>query len=310
MRIFSDARCLGHAVPAGFPERPERLSRLLDGLSGGPGLQLELGRADADSDARAESATRRVHDPGYVERLRRAVERGDGLIDTPDNPIGRGSWDAALAAVAATLAALGTVVAADEPRAFAAVRPPGHHAERDRAMGFCLLNNVAVAVDQAITHHGLGRVAIVDFDVHHGNGTQHLFEARSDVLYASLHQWPFYPGTGAAEERGVGAGAGATLNVPLPAGSGDAEYGEAFDRIVLPALDRFRPELVVVSAGFDAWRSDPLGGMRVTEEGFAEWGRRLREVADAHASGRMLSVLEGGYDVAALPGLVRAFLES
>jgi acetoin utilization deacetylase AcuC-like enzyme len=308
VRIFSDARCLGHAVPPGFPERPERLSRLLDRLSGPPGFRIEAGGADAATDAGAEAAARRVHDPGYVDRLRRAVERGDGLIDTPDNPIGRRSWDAALGAVAATLAALEVVVASDEPRAFAAVRPPGHHAERDRAMGFCLLNNVAVAAQEAVARLGLERVAIVDVDVHHGNGTQHLFEARPDVLYVSLHQWPFYPGTGAAQERGVGAGTGATLNVPLPAGSGDAEYAAALDRDVLPALQRFRPELVVVSAGFDAWRADPLGGMRVTEEGFAQWGRRLREAADAHASGRMLSVLEGGYDVAALPDLVRAFL--
>jgi acetoin utilization deacetylase AcuC-like enzyme len=308
VRIYTDARCLQHAVPAGFPERRERLAALLAAFARDAGLVVDGEAAGAVGDARAEAAARRVHEPSYVDRLRRAIERGDGLIDTSDNPISSGSWDAALAAVATTLAALESVLGGGEPRAFAAVRPPGHHAERDRAMGFCLLNNVAIAAEEAVTGHGLERVAIVDVDVHHGNGTQHLFEDRGDVLYASLHQWPFYPGTGAADERGTGAGEGATVNVPLPAGSGDGEYRAALDGVVLPALARFRPELVVVSAGFDAWREDPLGGMRVSERGFAEWGARLRAAADEHASGRLLMVLEGGYDVTALPGLVRAFL--
>ncbi|KAB2958500.1 MAG: histone deacetylase, partial [Thermoanaerobaculia bacterium] len=200
------------------------------------------------------------------------------------------------------------VLAAPGRRAFAAVRPPGHHAERAQAMGFCYLNHVALAAERALGRHGLGRVAIVDVDVHHGNGTQHLFEERAEVFYASLHQWPFYPGTGAAAERGRGAGAGATLNLPLPAGSGDAEYGAALREVVLPALAAFRPELLLVSAGFDTWRADPLGGMRVTEAGFAEQGRLLAEAAAGSAGGRMLVVLEGGYDVEALPRLARAFL--
>ena len=247
-----------------------------------------------------------LHDEAYVERFRRAVERGDGLVDTADNPICPGSFEAAVAAVGAALATLDAVLAGDEP-AFAAVRPPGHHAERDRAMGFCFFDNAALVAERARAR-GLGRVAIVDVDVHHGNGTQHLFESRADIFYASLHQYPFYPGTGASDERGCGAGEGFTLNVPLPAGAGDADWLAGLDELVLPALERFAPELLVVSAGFDAWRNDPLGGMRVTEAGFAAMGRRLLDFGEGRCSGRVAAMLEGGYDVTALPGLVAAFL--
>ncbi|HEX2164934.1 MAG TPA: histone deacetylase, partial [Thermoanaerobaculia bacterium] len=176
------------------------------------------------------------------------------------------------------------------------------------AMGFCFFNNAAVAAERLVRRHGLGRVAIFDFDVHHGNGTQHLFEERGDVLYASTHQFPFYPGTGAADERGTGEGEGATLNVPLPAGSGDDDYRRAIEERVLPALAAFRPEALVLSAGFDAWANDPLGGMRVSEGGFGAWGRLLGALADEVCGGRVLAVLEGGYDLAALPRLVAAHL--
>ncbi len=192
--------------------------------------------------------------------------------------------------------------------AFAAVRPPGHHAERALAMGFCFFNNAAIAAEHLRRRHGAGRVALFDFDVHHGNGTQHLFEARADVFYASTHQYPFYPGTGAASETGVGAGEGATFNVPLPAGTDDAGYAEAIRGRVLPALRAFAPDVLVLSAGFDAWRADPLGGMKVTEAGFADWGVWLRELAEEVCGGRVLAVLEGGYDLAVLPALVEAHL--
>ena len=306
MRVFTDPRCLEHRVPDGLPERPERLAGILAALAADARFELVTGGSVAD--AEAEEAARALHDPGYVDRLRRAVERGDGLIDTPDNPLSPGTWRAALGAAAATLAALDDVVAAPGRSAFAAVRPPGHHAERAHAMGFCYLNQVALAAQRALVRHGLERVAIVDVDVHHGNGTQHLFEERGEVFYASLHQWPFYPGTGAAAERGRGAGAGATLNVPLSSGSGDAEYRAALEREVLPALAAFAPQLLLVSAGFDAWRGDPLGGMRVSESGFAEQGRLLAAAAAESARGRLLVVLEGGYDLAALPRLTRALL--
>ena len=305
MRVFTDPRCAGHSAPPGFPESPERLERILAALRSDP--RFDVAAPDLPGDDEVLAAVAGLHEPRYVERFRRAVARGDGLLDTADNPISAGSWDAAVGAAAATLAALDDAV--DGRRSvFAAVRPPGHHAEAAHAMGFCYFANAALAAERARRRHGLARVAIVDVDVHHGNGTQHLFEDRADVHYASVHQYPFYPGTGAASERGRGAGEGFTLNVPLAAGTGDAEWREALAGTILPALERFAPELLVVSAGFDAWRGDPLGGTRVTEAGFAEWGRLLRETAERLCGGRRLVVLEGGYDLAALPDLVRAFL--
>jgi acetoin utilization deacetylase AcuC-like enzyme len=244
-----------------------------------------------------------------VARFSRAAERGDALLDSADNPLSSGTWEAAWAAVETTLAAADWVAGGAGRRAFAAVRPPGHHAERGLAMGFCYFNNVAVAAEHMRQRHGVSRIAIFDFDVHHGNGTQHLFEERGDVFYASTHQYPFYPGTGAADEVGRGAGLGATLNVPLPAGTGDDGYAEAIRGRVLPALRGFAPEILLLSAGFDAWQRDPLGGMRVTEGGFRSWGEQCAALAEDVAEGRILAVLEGGYDLASLPRLVEAHLE-
>jgi acetoin utilization deacetylase AcuC-like enzyme len=311
MRVFTSPGCLAHRAPAGYPERPERLSGVLDHLraEGFAIEEVDAGRA-AGGELRGPEALRRavtaVHPEAYVARFERAVARGDSLFDSADNPLGAGTAEAAWSAVAATLAAADH--AAGGRGAFAAVRPPGHHAERQLAMGFCFFNNAAVAAEHLRLRHGLERVAIFDFDVHHGNGTQHLFEERAEVFYASTHQWPFYPGTGAADERGRGAGEGATLNVPLAAGTGDDGYRAAFDEVVLPALAAFRPDALVVSAGFDAWEADPLGGMRVSEAGFGEWGRRLGELADEVCGGRLVALLEGGYDLAALPRLVAAHL--
>lgn len=304
VKLFHDVDCLEHHGPHGYPEVPARLVSILDRLAG-PSWRAQAGQRPAD----LEEAVLAVHDERYVRRFERAAERGDGLLDSADNPLSPGTWRAAWAAAGATVAALDWVLAEPGRKGFAAVRPPGHHAERDRAMGFCFFGNVAVAAERAIRRHGLERVAIVDFDVHHGNGTQHLFEERGDVFYASVHQFPFYPGTGARSERGRGGGVGATLNVPLPAGSGDAAYGEAVEREILPALVGFRPQLLVLSAGFDAWRGDPLGGMRVTEQGFFDWSRRLAGLAAESCDGRVVSVLEGGYDVAALPDLAAAHVK-
>jgi acetoin utilization deacetylase AcuC-like enzyme len=310
LRVFTSSSCLDHRTPAGFPECPERLSTILSGVEGrrpvtrveeteGPGGTLQ---------SRADEWVERLHTRPYLERLQDAIARGMPIVDTGDNPLSAGSWGAIRGALEASLAALDWCSEGRGRRAFSAVRPPGHHAEADQAMGFCYLNHVALLAEGAIATELASRVAIVDFDVHHGNGTQHLFESRADVLYVSLHQWPFYPGTGAAEERGVGAGVGATLNVPLPAKTDSDGYAEAWRTLVLPALDDFAPELLLVSAGFDAWRLDPLGGMRVDEGGFEQWGRWLAEVAERHCEGRSVALLEGGYDLSSLPRLVEAFL--
>ena len=302
LRVFSDQRCLEHQVPFGFPENDRRLVQILERLAGertvDPGGPHPL----------AEDAIAAVHGPEYVESFRRAVERGDGLLGSSDNPLSAGTWVASMAAVEATLGAVDWMVETPAGEAFVAVRPPGHHAERDMAMGFCFFNNIAIAAEYLQWHHGMDRVAIFDFDVHHGNGTQHIFEERPDVLYVSVHQWPFYPGTGSTEERGRGAGEGATINIPLPGGRDDSDYRAVFSQQVIPALTEYAPQALLVSAGFDAWKADPVGGMRVSESGFAEWGRLLREVATLVCDGRLVSVLEGGYDLQALPLLVSSYL--
>jgi acetoin utilization deacetylase AcuC-like enzyme len=304
--IHTDSRCLAHRAPRGYPERPERLSEVVDHLRG-RGFPVVETAPGEEARAAAREAVLAVHDESYVSRFERAAERGDPLLDSADNPLSPGTWEAALAAVETALAAADRVASGGS--AFAAVRPPGHHAEREAAMGYCFFNNVAVAAEHLRRRHGASRVAIFDFDVHHGNGTQHLFETRADVFYASTHQYPFYPGTGAASETGLGAGEGATLNVPLPAGTGDDGYAGAIRGTVVPALRSFSPDILLLSAGFDAWQNDPLGGMRVTIDGFRSWGEWMRELAEEVCGGRVLAVLEGGYDLGNLPLLVEAHLQ-
>ncbi len=293
-------------MPHGFPERPERLDAVLAGLRAGP---WEIDDTSAPHIAKlAGDAVAALHERSYLDRFRTAVERGDGLLDSADNPLSEGTWEAATAAVEAALRATDWVMAVPSRSAFVAARPPGHHAEYATAMGFCYFNTVAAAAQHLIRHDGLERIAIFDFDVHHGNGTQHLFEDRSDVFYASCHQYPFYPGTGAASEKGRGDGFEATLNVPLPAGCGDEEYLEVFEQQILPRLREYQPRILLISAGFDAWRADPLGGMCVTEDGFETWGRLLRELAEEVCDGRIVSFLEGGYDLGRLGDLAASYL--
>ncbi len=305
VRVFTHPDCLLHESPPGFPESPHRLRRIVERLRR-DGFEV----IDCGDHANVEEALRATHDGRYVDRFRRAVERGDGLLDSADNPLSPGTWTSSLAAVSASLTAADWTVAEPGRRSFAAVRPPGHHAERATAMGFCYFNNIAVVADHLRLRHGLEGLAIFDFDVHHGNGTHHLFEDRGDVLYVSTHQFPFYPGTGAAGERGWGDGEGATVNVPLRAGTGDEGYRQALEREVEPAIRDFRPQMLLVSAGFDPWRYDPLGGMRVSQEGIADWGRRLALLADELCEGRLLACLEGGYDLESLPSLVSAHLRA
>jgi acetoin utilization deacetylase AcuC-like enzyme len=299
--VSTHRACAGHLTLPGHPERPQRLEAAIAGaaLAGAVPLDIEI-----DED-RALAAIGRVHDPGLPERLRQACGRGPGLFDSPDNPISEGTFDAAVAAVAAALAAVDALLAGRSRSAWVPVRPPGHHALRGRAMGFCFFNNVAVAAEELLAR-GVGPVAIVDFDVHHGNGTQEHFWTRADAFFLSLHHFPFYPGSGSAEEIGAGAGLGFTRNVPLAAGADDAIYGEALGMGLNDLLRAMRPQAWLVSAGFDAHVEDPLGGMAVTEAGFAAFGRMIRGAA---GPAPVLAVLEGGYRLEALRRSVRAFLE-
>jgi acetoin utilization deacetylase AcuC-like enzyme len=246
----------------------------------------------------------RVHTADYLARLD-ALEGKSGHLDA-DTPLSAGSVKAAYLAAGAAIGAVECVVAGESRTALALVRPPGHHAEAGRGMGFCVLNNVAVAVAHAVAALGAARVLIVDWDVHHGNGTQHVFEARREVLFFSTHRWPFYPGTGAVDETGVGAGLGFTVNVPLPPGMGDADYVAVFRETLLPVAERFAPDLVVVSAGFDAHARDPLGGMAMSTAGFAALCGLVKGIADRHAGGRLVLVLEGGYNLDGLASSVLA----
>ena len=240
-----------------------------------------------------------VHAPHVVDLVQRAARQGGAWLD-PDTYVSADSYEVALLAAGGACRAVDAVMTGEAPRAFAFVRPPGHHAEPDRSMGFCLFNNIAIAAEHALNAHGLERVAIVDWDVHHGNGTQAAFWRRPDVLFISLHQYPFYPGSGSASERGAGAGEGYTLNIPLPAGSNDEVYLTRFTDTVVPALHAFAPQLILVSAGFDAHADDPLAMMRVTTDAFADWARLLKDAATDLCDGRLVLVLEGGYNLRAL----------
>lgn len=296
---------LEHDTGSGHAERSARIAGLQPHLERS-GIFAELQRVVA-TEAPLEKL-RRVHDENYVAEVKRRIERGDMLLDAGDTAVSSGSWRAALLAAGGALDATDRVMRGEWDNAFLAARPPGHHAEHDHAMGFCLFNNIAVAAQHLLDEHKLERVAILDWDVHHGNGTQHAFEHDPRVLFVSLHQYPHYPGTGSSTERGLGAGEGATLNLPLEAGSTDRDYLKIFEERALPALDEFAPEFLLISAGFDAHERDPLAGMRVTEAGFAAMTASAVQLAKQHCDGRVVSLLEGGYDLEALQNSVEVHL--
>jgi acetoin utilization deacetylase AcuC-like enzyme len=249
-----------------------------------------------------------IHAPEYVERVKHDCRVGTGYVDTPDAPASTSSYDVALMAAGGLLVAVDTVLDGKVRNAFCAVRPPGHHALRNRAMGFCLFNNVAIAARYIQKKHKLAKVLIVDWDVHHGNGTQAAFYDDPTVFYFSVHLSPFYPGTGHANETGEGKGVGSKLNVPLRAGSGDADYKKAFEEKLKRAASAFKPDFVLISAGFDAAKGDLLGRMNVTPEGYAELTRIVKGIAEKYSGGRLVSTLEGGYNLDALAASVEAHL--
>ncbi len=296
--LYTHSSCLDHDPGSHHPEAPARLRAVLAALSGPQYARLE--RREAPEAALDDVL--RVHSRHHVEHVLGAVPKaGHAAIDA-DTVLSPASGTAALHAAGAVAAAVDAVVAKEADNAFCAVRPPGHHAEPDRAMGFCLFNNAAIGALRAREVHGVERVAVVDFDVHHGNGTQAAFEADDNLFYASTHQYPLYPGTGAASETGVGN----IVNVPLRPMSGSGPFRVAMTGRVLPALDAFRPDLLVISAGFDAHRSDPLAQLMLEEADYTWITERLVEIAFRHADGRLVSTLEGGYDLTALGASVAA----
>ncbi|CAI8747843.1 histone deacetylase family protein [Methylocaldum szegediense] len=295
---FSHQSFLEHDTGLGHPENADRLRAIERALAANEFERLD--RRDAPRGTREQ--IRLIHGERYIDYVLDAVpQEGFSYLDG-DTVVSPRSGEAALHAVGAACAAVDAVFAQASTNAFCAVRPPGHHAEPGAAMGFCLFNNVAIAAEYARKQHGIERVAIVDFDVHHGNGTQNAFQAKKYVMYASTHQFPWYPGTGKSEETGVGN----IINVPLAAGSGSKEFRSAFVERILPALNRFSPELLLISAGFDAHRNDPLANLNLVEDDYAWVTSELMAVAEKHAEGRLVSVLEGGYNLGALGKSVAA----
>ncbi|MEP7184928.1 MAG: histone deacetylase family protein [Rhodanobacter sp.] len=302
MRLYTHPACLRHDPGAGHAERPARLRSVLQALD--HDRHAALDRIEAPLATREQLL--RVHSIEHVDNvLASEPEHGTRQLD-PDTFMSPGSIEAALRAAGAAVAAVDAVMTGNSRQAFCAVRPPGHHATRDQAMGFCLFNNVAVAAAHAIAVHGLKRVAIADFDVHHGNGTQDIFEGEPRVMFASSHQSPLYPDSGGEDETGVGN----IVNGTLSAGSGSHEFRELWNSRLLPRLDAFKPELVLVSAGFDAHRNDPLADIRLGRADYAWIGGKLAVLARAHAGGRLVSSLEGGYDLEALAASSSAYVNA
>jgi acetoin utilization deacetylase AcuC-like enzyme len=291
--IVLDPRYTEHEPGRGHPERPERIGVLL------PALLDETRVAHVPPRAATAEEITLVHDEAHFAHVARTRGMPHYAFDA-DTPVSARSFDTACLAVGGVLSLLDEVVAGRMRNGFALIRPPGHHAEPDRAMGFCLFNNVAIGAAYLRARHGLERILVMDWDVHHGNGTQHAFYDDPGVLYVSTHRYPFYPGTGGIDEIGVGDGKGYTVNLPFPGGFGDSEYAEAFRTVIEPIALEYQPQMVLISAGFDPHQRDPLGGMEVTEQGFAAMARSLLDVAERASGGRCVAVLEGGYDLRAM----------
>jgi acetoin utilization deacetylase AcuC-like enzyme len=304
--LFTDERMLDHSPPSGHPERPERLQAVLRHLA-------RTGISKSSPTGRVREATRgelaRVHTPHYLDEVARFEENGGGLIEA-DTWVFPGSNHAALVGAGASIEAVTAVLEGDARRAMALVRPPGHHARPGEPMGFCLYGNVAVAAADARDRLGLDRILIVDFDVHHGNGTQEIFYDDPRVAFLSIHRYPFYPGSGAGNETGTGRGLGFTRNLPIRYGTSRLDFLAAFRSGLESMADKVRPELILISAGFDAHAEDPVGDLGLETEDYEELTRAIVEVAETHSEGRVVSLLEGGYNVPILAGCVEVHLRA
>lgn len=295
-----------HITGPGFPESPERLDAIIDHLES-TGLLNELDVVEPNR--KDKSFCKLVHDDEYITRVRQACELGAPIVDTGDNPISKNSYDTALLAVGGITEAVDRVFTGSANNAMALLRPPGHHAEKGMAMGFCLFNNVAIAARYAQQNYEVEKVVIIDFDVHHGNGTQHIFESDPTVMYVSLHQYPFYPGSGSADETGSGDAKGTTINYPLNFGVGDNEFIDIFDNSISDKVLKYNPDLIIISAGFDAHVNDPIGGLNVTTEGYYNISKTIHKLADEVCGGKIISALEGGYNLKALSESVETHLK-
>lgn len=301
--IYSDVY-LRHDTGRQHPERKQRLVAIVEHLNR-VGLMEELSLVSARRATIEEIML--VHPEYYIDQIQRTIHQGISYLD-PDTRVSSESYEVALEAVGGVLVAVDQVLQDQADTAFCAVRPPGHHAEPDRAMGFCLFNNVAIAARYAQEKYDLEKVLIVDWDVHHGNGTQDIFYKDPTVFYFSIHQYPWYPGTGSRDETGIGEGKGFTLNIPVPAGTGDQDYIEVFKTILKKQALEYAPDLILISAGFDAHINDPLSDTRVTAEGFKHLSAIVSQIAETKCNSRIVSVLEGGYNLQGLAESVEAHL--
>lgn len=300
-----DTRFLEHDTGRGYPECPARLSASFDFLSGLPWFSTLKKIFPKTAE---EEWLRLIHSAEYLRRADETCREGVSYLDTPDVGISENSFEIAKLAAGGAIELADRIASGEIENAFALLRPPGHHAEESNAMGFCLLNNIAILARYLQRKHGLEKILILDWDVHHGNGTQHTFEDDPSVFYISLHQYPFYPGTGAFSETGTGRGRGATLNCPMPAGKGDEDYRRAFEEIILPAIEKFKPQAVLISAGFDAHAADPLASMNLSTEFYGWMTAQMMEAAHRFAGGRLISLLEGGYNLKVLPACIAVHL--
>jgi len=299
-----------HDTGMGHPERSERLLAINDKLKStsyyNDFIQVEKSIGDS-------KYIELIHERGYIERVKNEIEGGETYLDSMDTVVCTRSFEVALYAVGGSLEMCDTIMSGKADNGFCAVRPPGHHAEKGYAAGFCIFNNIAISAKYLQSVYNIERIAIVDWDVHHGNGTQHSFDEDDSIYYISLHQYPHYPGTGSSNEIGIGKGKGYTLNFPMMAGSGDEEYQKAFDERIIPELEGFKPEILLISAGFDAHASDPLSSINLSTEMYYRFTRLLMGVANNYSENRVIGFLEGGYNLSALGDgvemVMKAFIE-